>query len=75
MIGNKIILICIVLALAVSCVSDDTSPPREPRVLYEAPPETIYDFFLKDGTRCVYVNGVREGGLSCDFDANRRRAE
>ncbi len=40
-----------------------------------APHARIYDFFLEDGTRCVYVTGVREAGLSCDFDANRRRAE
>lgn len=77
-VGLILAFICIIgLGLALSSCSPPykASEPREPRVLNEAPPEPIYDFFLDDGTRCVYVNGVREGGLSCDFDANRRRAE
>ena len=54
--------------LIVACApasSDNT--PRQPHVINEAPYERIYDFYLEDGTRCVYVDGVREGGLSCDF--------
>ena len=32
-----------------------------------APNLQIHDFKLEDGTRCVYVSGHRQAGLSCDF--------
>ena len=31
----------------------------------------VYNFTLKDGTHCIYVDGIREGGLSCDFTLTR----
>ena len=31
----------------------------------------VYNFILKDGTHCIYVDGIREGGLSCDFTLTR----
>ncbi len=75
-------LVCIIiLGLALSgcspSVNDQNPIWLDQRAQYYtvAPHTRIYDFFLEDGTRCVYVTGVREAGLSCDFDANRRRAE
>ncbi len=53
--------------LMVACAPSPDNTPRQPRIEYFAPHERIYDFYLEDGTRCVYVDGVREGGLSCDF--------
>lgn len=26
-----------------------------------------YEFTLSDGTQCVYVDGYRNGGISCDW--------
>ena len=31
----------------------------------------VYNFTLKDGTHCIYVDGIREGGLSCNFTMTR----
>lgn len=78
-INKGLLLVCIGFLIAIPIVSCSPpyadNAPRKPHVVNEAPHNRIYDFFLEDGTRCVYVDGVREGGLSCDFDANRRRAE
>lgn len=41
----------------------------------DSTPHIVQDFFLDDGTRCVFTKSSSAGGLSCDFDANRRRAE
>lgn len=28
---------------------------------------TVYEFNLSDGTKCVFVDGDQESGLACDF--------
>lgn len=78
---KECILVSVLLAIGimtaltmVSCGPDKTSQGNViPNT--ERTPRLILDFFLDDGTRCVFAKSGYGGGLSCDFDANRRRAE
>ncbi len=38
-------------------------------------PKYVDDFFLQDGTRCVWVTGVRRAGLSCDWQPPLQEGE
>ena len=78
---KKGILICILLAVGIvaalaleGCGSDTNSQGNIIPNTNRRPP-LVQDFFLDDGTRCIFAKRANAGGLSCDFDANRRRAE
>ncbi len=69
-------LVCIIiLGLALSGCGPEKNSQGNVIPNTNRTPASVRDFFLDDGTRCIFAKTANAGGLSCDFDANRRRAE
>lgn len=48
-------------------VSSQIIPPRSAYVQYDLPDNSVYEFKLHDGTRCVVSNGYFSGGITCNW--------
>lgn len=56
-----------VVAALVGCTTDQSTPPRSAYAQYDLPDNSVYEFKLHDGTRCVVSDGPSSGGITCNW--------